>query len=126
MTRPESFNSVQKRSEFVQLLEETLTTAPLSLFSLPPDLCPVLFNLSTHTHKQAYYYSFASSPASSLLMRFFPLYWDMCVRESMSPVLSRMNLWNCWFKTKHKKKNETIERKYREREMYERQVYRRH
>ena len=49
MTRPESFNSVQKRSEFVQLLEETLTTAPLSLFSLPPDLCPVLFNLSTHT-----------------------------------------------------------------------------
>ena len=58
-------------------------------------------------------------------MRFFPLYWDMCVRESMSPVLSRMNLWNCWFKTKHKK-NETIERKYREREMYERQVYRRH
>ena len=59
-------------------------------------------------------------------MRFFPLYWDMCVRESMSPVLSRMNLWNCWFKTKHKKKNETIERKYREREMYERQVYRRH
>ena len=37
-------------------------------------------------------------------MRFFPLYWDMCVRESMSPVLSRMNLWNCWFKTKHKKK----------------------